>query len=128
MRPFHVLRLGWFLLVVVACGCSSNNKGKIEDTKWASEAVYSSKAFGQPATLAPGAVFFHFRRDGKLVGRIGTRNFTGTYTLGWGDQVTFHLDQEFMRRNKHTETVVINGNHMTMSDPNGTQLKFRKWP
>jgi hypothetical protein len=121
MRPFHSLAL---VLVVLACGvsgCSSNNKGKIEGTKWSSDATVSK---GQQ--LPAGVLSLEFTSDGKLVYHAGPQTFSGTYSLGAGDIVTMNLDQELSGSKVHQEKIVIAGNKLTMIDSSGLSLTFTK--
>jgi hypothetical protein len=122
MRPRRYAALALCLLPFLACGCPSNNKGKIEGTKWTSES-----AVMKGLQLSSGAVYFDFRKDYTLICRFGSKRIKGTYSLGWGDWVTLRLDEALPTGKVHTETVVIKGEHMTMTDSDGTHLTFRKW-
>ena len=122
MRRTQFLGLGVLLLALGVCGCTSNNKGKIEGTRWT-----SMQGTAKGVTLPEGSVFLDFRKDGKLFGRFGTKDLTGRYELGMMNNVTFRLDQALPNGKVHTETIVIDGNKMTMTDPDGTKLDFRKW-
>ncbi|MCC6417820.1 MAG: hypothetical protein IT429_06175 [Gemmataceae bacterium] len=121
MRPLQ----GFGLLLLVAAlfitGCSSNNKGKLEGTKWRSQAT-TVKGIPLPA----GSLQLEFSNDGKLVYRVGGQMMTGTYSLGMGDNVNFHMDQNLAGRKDHTEKIVVNGNQLTMTDSDGTTLTFTK--
>jgi hypothetical protein len=121
MRPVN--RLQWVLLaaVVSIVGCNSNNKGKIEGTKWSS---LPTTAKGQ--SVPAGALKLEFHKDGGLVYRAGLQKFTGTYSLGMGDRVTLKLDKELAGRKVHTETVTVDGDRLTMKDSDGTSLSFSK--
>jgi len=122
MRPSQFLGLGVLLLVFGACGCTSNNKGKIEGTRWT-----SVQGVAKGLTIHEGAVFLDFRKDGKLLGHFGGQELTGRYELGMGATVTLHLDKALPNGKIHTEKVVIEGKTMTMPDPDGTKLTFPKW-
>lgn len=117
---------GWtlLLLALVSAGCSSasNNKGKIEGTKWENEATTIDGK-----ELAAGDVYLEFTKDGKLHldNRDGAND--GTYTLGAGDQVIFNFEKEFSGSKKHVETIKINGDKLTLSDSKGT-LVFNRIP
>src|SRR3954447_894141 len=104
MRPRQVCWLLPIVMVLFLSGCSSNNKGKIEGTKWSSVAA-NVKGRSLPA----GALLLEFRSDGSLLYQAGPQTFTGTYALGAGDAVTLKLDQELAGRKNHREKVVING-------------------
>jgi hypothetical protein len=112
LLPFIVLVLG-------VTGCSSNNKGKIEGTKWSSN---PTTVKGQP--IPAGALRLEFTTDGKLTYVAGPMTFTGTYSLGGGDTVTFHLTQDLAGRKTHAEKISISGTTLTMTDSDGTSLSF----
>ena len=121
MRYRRVLGLLAVLLLGIAAGCSSSNQGKIEGTRWSSESgVVKGK------NVPAGAFYLDFRKDGTLSGRMGPQSVSGTYTLGWGSIVTLNLDQALSNGKTHTQKIAINGNSMTMTDPDGTSLTFRK--
>jgi hypothetical protein len=107
--------------VLFLTGCSSNNKGKIEGTKWSSNAT-TIKGKSVPA----GAAALEFAADGKLVYQLGLARLTGTYSLGGGDTVTLHLDQEVSGRKTHVEKISISDNTLTMRDSDGTTVTFSK--
>ena len=121
MRPNSFPRLLLISALLLVGGCSSNNTGKIEGTEWSSAATTIK---GQP--LPGGALELKFAKDGKLVYRAGPLTFTGTYSLGFGDTVTLHLDQELAGSKTHAEKVAIAGDRLTMTDSDGTQLVFLK--
>lgn len=109
-------------LLVTVAGCSSNNKGKIEGTKWSCQA---GTVKGNP--IPAGAVRLEFSKDGKVTYVIGPKTVTGTYSLGSGDNVTFNFDQALSDgKKKAMDKIQINGDTMTMSDPDGTTLTFNK--
>ncbi len=121
MRPVNALRLVLLTALLLTFGCKSNNKGKIEGTKWSSVAS-TVKGRSVPA----GALQLEFRSDGNLVYRAGSQSYTGTYSLGTGDTVTLNLNQELAGRKTHVEKVVIRGDYLTMIDSDGTELSFEK--
>lgn len=123
MKAASVLRLLPLAAILLVCGCGSNNKGKIEGTKWSSTA---SAIKGK--SLPAGALRLDFGSDGHLVYSAGFIRMTGTYTLGTGDYVTMHLDQPLQGRKDHTERMVIQGDQLTMTDSDGTQIMFQKTP
>jgi len=118
-RRFCVVSLA--LMAVVVAGCESNNKGKIEGTKWSS---MSATVDGQ--RIPAGALKLEFSKDGKLRYDAGPKVFTGTYSLGSGDYVTLNLNQDLAGRKQHVETIKIEGSKLTMIDSDGTSLSFRK--
>src|SRR5262249_10843580 len=56
----------------------------------------------------------------------GPTSYSGTYSLGWGDTVTFHLNQDLGGRKVHAEKIVIDSDKLTMTDTDGTQVTFQK--
>jgi hypothetical protein len=106
----------WFVAVSLLCvaGCpsgASNNKGKIEGTKWDAE---------------DGSRALEFTKDGKLFYDLeGGVGYEGTYTLGAGDNVTFTFTKELAGSKTHVEKISISGDHLTMSDTTGS-VKFKK--
>ena len=121
MRSLRCVGLVVVLAILLGADDASNNKGKIEGTKWSSVAA-TIKGNKLPA----GALGLEFGKDGKLVYKIGPTNVTGTYTLGAGDKVTFNLDRALGTGKKHIETIKIKGDKLTMSDSDGTTLDFNK--
>ena len=121
MRSFHSLRIVCLMAVVLACGCASNNKGKIEGTKWSSDRATIKGNF-----IPAGTLFLDFRKDGTLAGYADRVQLSGTYSLGWGDIVTLHFNQSLWNQKNYTESIVIKKDSMTMTDPDGLKLTFRK--
>jgi hypothetical protein len=121
MRPSHMLRGVVLLAVLIACGCDSNNKGKLEGTKWSSDRATIKGKF-----IPAGTLFLDFRKDGTLAGYFDRQQISGTYSLGWGDRVSLRLDQTLITGRNHTESVVIDRDSMTMTDADGTRMTFRK--
>jgi hypothetical protein len=123
MGRARTLRLTVLLLpFVFAAGCASDNTGRIEGTSWRSN---SAKVKGQD--LPEGFMKVTFRANGELLLRAGPKVFTGTYTLGMGNTVVLHLEQELAGKKTHAEKVVIRGERMKMTDFDGTELTFRKY-
>ncbi len=120
MRRLSVPRLAIVMVLLFAAGCSSN-KGKIEGTRWTSLAT-TVKGNAVPA----GFFSLNFGKDKSLTYKVGPLTFTGTYSLGRGSTVTFHLNQDLGGRRDHAEKIVINGEQMTASDTDGTQVIFQK--
>ena len=99
----------------------SSNKGKIEGTKWNS---LETTVKGNKIPAA--ALKLEFSKDRKLLYQAGPVKFTGTYELGKGDTVTFHLDQELAGRKDHEEKIAIRGTRLLMTDSDGTSITFKK--
>jgi hypothetical protein len=119
MRLPRALQWLWVVPVVFAAGCASENKGKIEGTRWRS---YAATVKGQ--SVADGALKLQFQADGAVVYSAGGHAFTGTYRLGSGKTVVMNMDQEIAGRKTHSETVEIRGGKLTMTDSDGTALTF----
>jgi hypothetical protein len=126
MRLAVISRLAVLAAIALTCGCNSNNKGKIEATRWSS---LPATIKGQ--TLPADSLQLSFGGNGQMVYRIkplsGTdQTYKGTYSLGFENLVTLHLEQELAGKKTHVETVVINGDRLTMTDLDGTSLTFVK--
>ena len=109
------------MAVVLACGCASNNKGKIEGTKWSSDRSTIKGKF-----IPAGTLFLEFRKDGTLACWADRVQLSGTYSLGWGDIVTLHFNQSLWNQKNYTESIVIKKDCMTMTDMDGLKMTFRK--
>jgi hypothetical protein len=116
-----VCRLLLLALLFSVVGCSSKNKGKIEGTKWTCRA-----ATVKGNTLPAGSLRLDFNNDGTMAYYILEKPIKGTYTLGTGDTVTFHLDEAIGGKKEGAEKIVISGDALTMTDSDGTSLTFDK--
>jgi hypothetical protein len=67
-----------------------------------------------------------FGTDGKMVYRVGSQPCNGTYALGLGPTVTFNLENEVDGRKIHPQKIVIDGDRLTMTDPDGSQVTFQR--
>ena len=121
MRLAPVVRIAVVVALLCSVGCSSNNKGKIEGTRWS-----SLPGMVKGRSIPAGTLKLDFTKDGRLSYDTPGGVFTGTYSLGMGDTVTLHLDRELGGSKRHAQKVVINGNRMTMSDSDGTSLDFER--
>ena len=101
----------------------SNNKGKIEGTKWSSLAA-TIKGNSLPA----GSLKLEFKADGGFVYTVGPQVLPGKYTLGSGASVTLTLDKEIAGQKVLPETITIDGGKLKMSDADGTSMTFEKVP
>ncbi len=125
-RPVTV-RLGITALILsLACGCPSNNQGKIEVSRWNSLA---GTVKGQ--SIPAGSLQLAFGGNGQIIFTIndparGSRAIRGTYSLQMGDLVTLNLNEELAGRKTHVETITIQGDRLTMTDLDGTSLMFAK--
>jgi hypothetical protein len=122
MRSISARSLAVAALVLVSAGCSTN-QGKIEGTKWSSQA-----GIVKGVNLPSGTMSLSFAKDGSLIFKAGPQTYTGKYSLGLGSYVTLNLDRELAGRKVHVEQVSINGNQLTMTDSDGTTLDFNKAP
>ncbi|HTU22537.1 MAG TPA: hypothetical protein VMG10_31150 [Gemmataceae bacterium] len=120
MRIASLSRLALIAALIVAAGCSGN-KGKIEDTTWVSRAA---KIKGKP--LPPGAQLLQFRPDGHLVYTVAGKQFKGHYALGMGPAVIFTLEEDLKGRKIHPHKIVIDGDELTLTSADGSELTFEK--
>jgi uncharacterized lipoprotein NlpE involved in copper resistance len=121
MKMATMTRFALLFVLAMLVGCSSNNKGKIEGTKWTSQAA---SVKGQ--TIPAGALTLEFKADGSMIYGIIGMNKTGKYSLGMGDTVTFKMDEKLGERKDHAEKIKIEGDVLTMTDSDGTALKFNR--
>ncbi|HEY2787735.1 MAG TPA: hypothetical protein VGJ05_22445 [Fimbriiglobus sp.] len=115
------------VLIVVgsltSVGCESNNKGKIEGTKWTGELKES-----------PGMwMRMEFATDGRLKmvisGQGVSKTITGKWKLSFGDYVEMSdLSEPLAGRTKHVEKISITGKTLVMTDTDvgGTSITFQK--
>lgn len=122
MRLPFLPRLMVAAALLVAAGCSGN-KGKIEGTAWASTA-----ATVQGTELPAGARGLQFQQDGHLVYTVAARPYKGHYALGMGPAVTFTLEDDLDGRKIHPHKVVIDGDRLTLTSADGSELTFQKLP
>ncbi len=120
MRPFFLARLVLAAALVIVAGCS-NNQGKIEATTWASTATTV-----QGEEIPAGARRLQFGRDGHLFYTVAGKLYKGNYTLGMGPAVTFTLEEDLEGRKIHPHKIVIDGDQLTLTSADGSQLMFQK--
>lgn len=101
------------LPLVLVLGCSSNNKGKIEGTKWKLRG-------GMPGS----ELIYEYGSDGRITVGNGAVQITGTYSLGAGDRIRMTMDQAIDGHTQLTTNATITGDVMTCVDPDGTTLMF----
>jgi hypothetical protein len=121
MRFAHLPHLALAALLLLSLGCSSSNKGRIEGTKWTSLAT-TVKAESLPA----GARYLQFDKDGKMVYTVNSQPCNGTYALGLGPTVTFNLEKDVDGRKIHPRKIVIDGDRLTLTDPDGSEVMFQR--
>jgi hypothetical protein len=115
------LVLGILFVAAPAALADSNNKGKIEGTKWSSEET-TVKGNKLPA----GILKLEFKADGGLVYTVAGTALTGKYALGDGDKVTLNMDKDLGGRKSHEQTVAIKDGKLTLTDSDGTTVTFTK--
>lgn len=106
--------------LVLTAGCSGNT-GKIEDTTWVSLAA-SLKG----KELPPGFQVLQFKPDGHLVFSVAGKPYKGHYALGIGPAVTFTLEEDLQGRKIHPHKVVIDGDQLTLTSADGSELTFQR--
>jgi hypothetical protein len=121
MRAVFKPRFVLLLLLLLSFGCASENKGKLEGTKWSSQAVTI-----KGKTVPAGFLALEFSTDGHVRYIVGGQTFSGTYSLGMGSNVTLSFDQELAGRKTHTQKITIRGKVMTFTDTDGTSVDFNK--
>ena len=110
--------------MVLFTGCASNNTGIIEGTAWRSLAVFDEDGEEIPA----GAVRLEFTKGGTVFLRGVQGQYEGKYSLGAGDWVSLHLEQELGGRKDHRQKIIIKGDRLTMIDQDGSVVKFEEDP
>jgi hypothetical protein len=122
MRPS--VRVCCFLVFVgsfASVGCESNNKGKIEGTKWTGELKET-----------PGVwLRMEFATDGRLrmviSGHGQSKTITGKWKLSFGDYVEMSdLSEALAGLKTHMEKITITGKTMVMTDSDGKTVTFEK--
>src|SRR5262249_60759149 len=121
VRPVQLVQGAVLLALLCSVGCSSNNKGKIEGTKWTSVA-----ATIQGKQRAEGELTLEVGDNNKVVYKVGPRTVTGTYSLGSGDKVTLNLDKELGARKEHAVKIRVEGDTLQMKEMEGTEITFKK--
>ena len=123
MRIAQVIRTAVVLVAcVVAVGCkSSNNRGRVEGTKWTSVA---QTIHGEPKP--EGYYVLEFAADKTFTYQCESFKLTGSYKLGQGDEVTMHYDGLKAGKRSQLETVRVRGEELEITDTDGTVRKFRK--
>jgi hypothetical protein len=119
-------RLIFTTVLIIAClaasGCtSSNNRGKVEGTKWSSVA---QTIHGEPKP--EGYYVLEFAPDKTFTYQCENFKLTGSYKLGQGDEVTMHYDGLKAGKRSQLETVRVRGDELEIVDTDGTIRKFRK--
>ena len=68
----------------------------------------------------------HFDRDGHLVYTVAAKPYKGHYALGMGPAVTFTLEENLEGRKIHPRKLVIDGDWLTLTSADGSELTFQK--
>jgi hypothetical protein len=124
--------LAALLLLSTGCDVDSENKGKLEGTRWSSEAgnvqLRNVNIPGGPKSvrIPAGYMELDFQKDGTLFYIINNKLYRGKYSLGAGQTVVLKLEEQLSGRTEHAEKIHIQGTRLTMTDTDGTSLKFRK--
>jgi len=123
MRLAQVTRTAVVLVAcIVAIGCkSSNNRGKVEGTKWSS---FAQTVHGEPKP--DGYYTLEFAADKTFTYQCESFKLTGSYKLGQGDEVTMHYDGLKPGNRSQLETVRVRGEELEITDTDGTVRRFRK--
>jgi hypothetical protein len=121
MRTARGILVCCLLLAVSAC---SNNKGKIVG-KW--------QCIDAGGVVPPGIdMKVEFTADGKFIMTLSgmgmSQSITAKYSLGMGDTVTFSDFSVAMPNGEKRarDDIKINGNDMTMKEPDGRVMKFKR--
>ncbi len=126
MRTKTVVSVCVVAVALLGAGCDSDNKGKIEGTKWSSNA---GTIKGQQ--LSSGQIVLEFFKDGTMELSVSDRSgnrkgYSGNYTLEVGDIVIFNLDKELSGMKTHAEHISIKNGELTMTDSDGTRGVFSR--
>jgi hypothetical protein len=101
----------------------SDNKGIIEGTRWS----HRGGRYGG-IEIPRGGLTMDFSTDGRITVAVLHNQINGTYTLGSGKRVTFHLDEAVSGRKEHQQKITIDGDELTMDDSDGTRHVFSRVP
>jgi hypothetical protein len=127
----RLARLVVLVPLLFLTGCTPDNKGKIEGTKWRSEAANvraknTNPLSGATVYLPAGFMELDFHKDGSLFYIIAGKLHSGKYSLGMGSVVVLHLDEPVAGLKTHSERITIENRRLTMTDTDGTQLTFQR--
>jgi hypothetical protein len=122
MRCLKLLSLAMVAASLLVAGCSSNNKGKIEGTRWRSDEIKEGKTITSPM----GAKQLEFRQDGTMTFGEGGQSSFGTYSLGSGDSVTFTLKKEVGGSKSPAKKIIINDDKLTLIKSDDTEELYSK--
>ena len=113
--------------LALAAGCSSQNKGKLEDTRW--ESVPTTL---KNVELKQGDRVLVFEKEDLVYvvkdARGEERTLTGKWEYNSGHFVTLKFDQTLNDRKRHVEKIVVSpeGDRLTMTDSDGTSVTFAR--
>ena len=127
MRPATPLLLASLCALALAAGCSSNNKGKLEDTRWESIPTTIKNV-----DLKAGDRAIEFKKDNEELVYVvkdakgQERTLTGKWEYNSGNYVTLKFDQTLNDRKRHVEKIEVSpqGDQLTMTDSDGTSVIF----
>jgi hypothetical protein len=109
-------------VTLTGAGCESNNKGKIEGTKWK----------GTIKAVPGSSLTMEFLADGRLNLYLFAppsvrKTIAGKWSLAMGDYVDLtDLSEPLSGRTSHREKIVITNNTLVMTDSDGTSVSFTK--
>jgi hypothetical protein len=98
-------------LAALACGCGSNNQGKLEGTKWDAQETKKEKG-----VLRKGELVVEFHKEAALTWKDLEGTHKGKYTLNSGDYVTLEFNEEIAKSKVHRERIQVHDKTMTLSD------------
>ncbi|WP_020475304.1 hypothetical protein [Zavarzinella formosa] len=107
---------------LMATGGMSNNKGKIEGTKW----VNIKSMINNEQTIPAGIITLDFKKDGGFVQTILVQRYSGTYLLQTGDHITLKLDEPLDGHTELHAKFIIDRAVLLMRDSDGTTITFAK--
>ena len=108
-------------VTLAGAGCESNNKGKLEGTKWK----------GMIAAVPGSSMTLDFYADGRLALGIYApgvnKTISGRWSLSMGDHVEMtNLSEPLAGRTSHTEKIVVTGDTLVMTDSDGQSVTFSR--
>lgn len=148
MRPIALRVAGLLAVAFIALlgtGCSSKNTGKIVG-KWKVVSPATKSAAMDQLKADGVAMAWEFRADGTFTlsfvpaddspkakagaaeanRNIAGKEFSGKYTLGFGDRVNFTGAKDLYGGDAASTNITINGDNMTMKDSDGATAKLTR--
>jgi hypothetical protein len=124
VRPFVVAAL--LVPLLTAAGCKSNVDTKRLLGRWESTSTPKSAPPGFTMTL-------DFRTTDQLIityhGAGQSKQISGQYHPLWGDTVVFdHLSESIAGNTVLRDEILLDGDRMTLTDPDGSVVQLRRLP